>query len=198
MQVGRSRSLDSKWSKINDRPRINEWPAWLWSACSWRTVSEGKRIQRMIYGNAVLKNNEQQLNRWSSKCRSPPHCNILILSSAVSISHRFHFVWTGTIRRLWWSPGSVCFCNHVKRQSLTHMCDSVPSSEEPFGAIHVFQTCPKKYRAWSSLPFCTVIYHRFWHYYHFCHPSTHGKQKPCHRTYGRLRQSPKPKHVKAP
>lgn len=144
MQVGRSRSWDSKWSKINDRPRINVWPAWLWSACSWRTVSEGKRIQHMIYRNAVLKNNEQQLKRWSSKCHSPPHCNILILSSAVSISHRFHLVWTGTIRRLWWSPGCGCFCNHVKRQSLTRMCDLVPSSEEPSGAGGVCLTAPHR------------------------------------------------------
>lgn len=139
MRVGRSRFWDDKWSKINHRPRTNVRPARLWSACSWRNVSEGKSIQHMVYRNAILENNEQQLKRWSFKCHLPALYNILILSSAESISHRFHFVWTGTIRRLWRSPGSNCFCSRVKRQSLTHICDLVPGSQEPFGAGGV---CP--------------------------------------------------------
>lgn len=143
VQVRRSRSWDSKWSALSHRPRANVRPARLRSTCSWRTEAEGKSVWCTIHRNAVLENNEQQLKMWSSKRHSAPQCSNLISSSAASPSP----LQTGTVRILGWSPRSVCFCSHVKRQCLTRMCSEinvVSSPEEPFGARRICTVPPHR------------------------------------------------------
>lgn len=143
VQARRSRSWDGKWSTINHRPRTKVRPARLRSACSWRSEAEGKSVWCTIHRNAVPENNKQQLKMWSSKCHSPPQHSNLILSSAASPFP----LWTSTVRSLWWSPRSVCFCSHVRRQSLTRMCSEinvVPSPEEPFEARRIWTVPPHR------------------------------------------------------
>lgn len=143
VQARRSRSWDGKWSTINHRPRTKVWPARLRSACSWRSEAERKSVWCTIHRNAVPENNKQQLKMWSSKCHSPPQHSNLILSSAAPPFP----LWTGTVRSLWWSPRSVCFCSRVRRQSLTRMCSEinvVPSSEEPFEARRIWTVPPHR------------------------------------------------------